>query len=276
MAALRRAGFARIVVAALLMLTVLVATSGLDMSPAAIKQIRAADPDARRSSARSAGPARGWPRAGSGFEKLPAVIASIDALLVLGNLAYSHWGIGLEGGLFSVFPVVWVVPITMAAAAIHYQPRLQIYVAAVYVIGLSILAFGELMMAPGETATDLGQLGGFFSPQANLVRVMMVLAAALILILVARQGRLLLERAVRETTLRVNLTRYLPRELAPILSDRAFDALRAGQRITATLLFVDIRDSSTLRREHGPDAARRLHRVVPAPGHQRRLLCMAA
>ncbi len=70
-------------------------------------------------------------------------------------------------------------------------------------------------------------------------------AAALILILVARQGRLLLERAVRETTLRVNLTRYLPRELAPILSDRAFDALRAGKRITATLLFVDIRDSST-------------------------------
>ena len=33
---------------------------------------------------------------------------------------------------------------------------------------------------------------------------------------------------MRETTLRVNLTRYLPRELAPILSDQAFDALRAG------------------------------------------------
>jgi adenylate cyclase len=83
-----------------------------------------------------------------------------------------------------------------------------------------------------------------FSPQANLVRIAMVLAAAMILIMVAQQGRLLLERAVRETTLRVNLTRYLPRELAPILSDRAFDALRAGQRISATLLFVDIRASS--------------------------------
>lgn len=250
-AALRRAGFARIVVAALLMLTVLVATSGLDMSPAAIKQIRAAILTL------SLFGALGW--AGAylasrriGVQKLPAVIASIDALLVLGNLAYSHWGIGLEGGLFSVFPVAWVVPITMAAAAIHYQPRLQIYVAAVYVMGLSIMAFGGPWMAPGETATDPGQLGGFFSPQANIVRVMMVLAASLILILVARQGRLLLERAVRETTLRVNLTRYLPRELAPILSDRAFDALRAGQRITATLLFVDIRDSSTLGENMDP------------------------
>jgi adenylate cyclase len=183
---------------------------------------------------------------------LPAIIASIDALLVLGNLAYSHWGIGLEGSLFSIFPVSWVVPITMAAAAIHYQPRLQVYVAAVYVIGLSLMAFGEPWIGPRGTATDLGQLGGFFSPQSNFVRVMMVLAAALILILVARQGRLLLERAVRETTLRVNLTRYLPRELAPILSDRAFDALRAGQRITATLLFVDIRDSSAIGENMDP------------------------
>jgi len=87
------------------------------------------------------------------IEFRPAERHRRDALLVLGNLAYSHWGIGLEGGLFSVFPVAWVVPITMAAAAIHYQPRLQIYVAAVYVMGLSIMAFGGPWMAPGETAT---------------------------------------------------------------------------------------------------------------------------
>lgn len=250
-AALRRAGMARMVVAALLMLTVLAVTAGLDMSPAATKQIRAATLTLTLFGA------LGWAGAWLAsrriaVEKLPAVIATIDAMLVLGNLAYSHWGIGLEGDLFSAFPVVWVVPITMAAAAIHYQPRLQIYVAAVYVIGLSFLAFGEPLMGSRETATDSGELGGFFSPQANLVRVMMVLAAALILILVARQGRLLLERAVRETTLRVNLTRYLPRELAPILSDRAFDALRAGKRITATLLFVDIRDLSTLGENMDP------------------------
>lgn len=250
-AALRRAGIARMVVAALLMLTVLLATAGLDMSPAAQKQIRAATLTLTLFGA------LGWAGAWLAsrriaVNKLPAVTASIDALLVLGNLAYSHWGIGLEGNLFSIFPVTWVVPITMAAAAIHYQPRLQIYVAAVYVIGLSLLAFAEPMIDLRGAGTDLGELGGFFSPQANLVRVVMVLAAALILILVARQGRLLLERAVQETTLRVNLTRYLPRELAPILSDRAFDALRAGQRITATLLFVDIRDSSSFGENMDP------------------------
>ena len=56
---------------------------------------------------------------------------------------------------------------------------------------------------------------------------------------------------MRETTLRLNLTRYLPRELAPILSEDGFASLRAGRRIRAALLFVDIRDSSALAETHG-------------------------
>ena len=34
------------------------------------------------------------------------------------------------------FPVVWVVPIALAANAIHFRPRLQAYAAALYVVGL--------------------------------------------------------------------------------------------------------------------------------------------
>jgi adenylate cyclase len=251
-AALRRAGLARIFVAALLLLSVIVAAATIEMTSAvAIKQIGAAELTLALFGA------LGWIGAWLAsrriaVRKLPAITASLDALLVLGNLAYSHWGLGLAGGFFSIFPVAWVVPITMAAAAIHYQPRLQIYVAMLYVIGLSLLAFGGQMVNAQERGADMAQLAGLFSPQANLVRIVMVLAAALILILVARQGRLMLERAVRETTLRVNLTRYLPRELAPILSDRTFDDLRAGQRISATLLFVDIRASSSLGESMDP------------------------
>ena len=51
---------------------------------------------------------------------------------------------------------------------------------------------------------------------------------------------------MRETTLRLNLTRYLPGELAPVLSEAEFENLRQGQRIPVALLFVDIRDSSAL------------------------------
>jgi adenylate cyclase len=179
------------------------------------------------------------------IQSLPIITALLDAFLVLGNLGYSHWGLGVPGGFYSVFPVAWVVPITMAAAAIHYQPRLRVFVAAVYVVGLSLLAFGGDMLSLEERQQDLSAMGGLFSAQANMIRIVMVFAAGLILILVARQGRLMLERAVRETTLRVTLTRYLPRELAPILTDQAFASLRQGRRIPVSLLFVDIRASTT-------------------------------
>ncbi|MGO4572071.1 adenylate/guanylate cyclase domain-containing protein [Microvirga sp. 2TAF3] len=244
-AALRRAGLARIVVSALLLFAVVAATSSVTItSRGALHQIWAAEITLALFGF------MGW---GSIWlasrrivvARLPALTASLDAMLILGNLAYSHWGLGVPGGFFAVFPVVWVVPITMAATAIHYNPRLQAYVAALYVGGLSLLAFGGALLSPDERRQDLAELSGLFSAQANLVRIVMVFSTALILILVARQGRLMLERAVRETTLRLNLTRYLPRELAPILSERAFASLRAGRRIPVTLLFVDMRDSSS-------------------------------
>ncbi len=243
--ALQRAGMARMVTAGLLLLAVVVATAGIELdNPMARKQIRAAELTLVLFGA------LGWVGAWLAskriaIERLPVVTAILDALLVLGNLAYSHWGLGIPGSLFAAFPVTWVVPITMGAAAIHYQPRLQAFVAGIYVAGLSLLAFGGDFMSAAERQEDLAALQGLFSTQANAVRIVMVFAAALILILVARQGRLMLERAVRETTLRVNLTRYLPRELAPILTDQAFASLRQGRRIPVTVMFVDIRASTT-------------------------------
>jgi len=243
-AALQRAGLARLMVAGLLLLAVLGATASVSMAdPMALQQIWAAELTL------SLFGMQGWIGAflasrRIGIAWLPVVTAAIDALLILGNLAYSHWGLGIPGSLFAAFPVSWVVPITMAAAAIHYQPRLQASVAVVYVIGLALLAFGSEALTPAERQQDLSMLSGLFSTQANTVRIVMLLACALILILVARQGRTLLERAVRETTLRANLTRYLPRELAPVLTEQAFASLRRGRRIRVAVLFVDMRAST--------------------------------
>lgn len=243
--ALQRAGLARMVTAGLLLLAVILATAGVELdSPMARKQIHAAQLTLVLFGA------LGWVGAWLASKRiaiarLPYITAILDAVLVLGNLGYSHWGLGIPGSLFAAFPVVWVVPIAMGAAAIHYQPRLQAFVAAVYVVGLSLLAFGGGLVSPAERQQDLAEIVGLFSMQANMVRIVMVFAAALILILVARQGRLMLERAVRETTLRANLTRYLPRELAPILTDQAFASLRQGRRIPVTVMFVDIRASTT-------------------------------
>jgi len=243
--ALQRAGIARMVVAGLLLLTVIIATDGIEFaSPMAARQIWIAELTLTLFGA------LGWFGAWLASKRiavnrLPLVTAVLDALLILGNLAYSHGELGVPGNLFAAFPAAWVVPITIAAAAIHYQPRLQAFVALIYVAGLSLLAYGGGSLTPAERQQDLSEISGLFSEQANLVRIAMILSLALILILVARQSRVLLERAVRETTLRANLTRYLPRELAPVLTEEAFASLRQGRRTRITMLFVDMRASTS-------------------------------
>lgn len=250
--ALQRAGIARVVVASLLLATVLLVSHSIELdNPMALKQIAAAELTLTLFGM------SGWTSAWLASKRiaiaqLPVFTAVLDALLVLGNLAYSHWVLGVPGGLFAVFPVAWVVPITLAAVAIHYQPRLQILVALIYVAGLSLIAFGGEALTPDERREDLSQINTVFSEQANLIRVAMILSLALILILVARQGRVLLERAVRETTLRVSLTRYLPRELAPVLTEQAFASLRQGRRARVTVMFVDMRASTSFGESMDP------------------------
>lgn len=245
-AALRRAGAARVVVAGILLIAVLIATEGIPVTDVlAMHQVRAAE--ATLTFLGAVGLAGAWAASRRvAVTWLPSATATLDALLIFGNVGYSHFVLDMPGGYFAVYPGIWVIPITMAAAAIHYSPRLQAYVAVLYVTGLGILAWGSRYLNPYERQQDLGELSGQFGWQANAIRVVMVLAAGLILILVARQGRLILERAVREATLRANLMRYVPRELAPILSQQAFASLREGRRMPVTLLFVDIRASSAL------------------------------
>ncbi|WP_134500854.1 adenylate/guanylate cyclase domain-containing protein [Microvirga pakistanensis] len=242
--ALQRAGLVRMVVAGLLLLTIIIVTRGIEITnPVAARQIWIAELTLTLFGA------LGWVGAWLASKRiavarLPMITALLDALLILGNLGYSHGILGVPGNLFAAFPAAWVVPITIAAAAIHYQPRLQALVALIYVAGLSLLAYGEGSLTPAERRQDLSEIAGLFSEQANMVRIAMVFSLALILILVARQSRVLLERAVRETTMRLNLTRYLPRELAPVLTEEAFASLRQGRRIRITVLFVDMRAST--------------------------------
>lgn len=244
-AALKRAGQARIAIAAILFMgLVTVQLSDTITSPFALKQIHGAE------AALLVFGAVGWAMVWMASRRilvdvLPTIIAGLDALLILGNLAFNHWSLGIPGSLFAMYPAIWVMPVIMAATAIYYQPRLQALVGLIYVVGLSIIAFWDPQPSPEEFSRIMSGMWSAFTWQSNMMRIVTVLTASLVLFLVVRQGRLILERAVRETTLRLNLTRYLPRELAPILSERAFESLRTGRRIPVTLMFVDIRASSS-------------------------------
>ena len=136
MAAERRAGIVRIVVAAVLLATVLLAVGEVSHAPMLVRrQIEAAQVsltlvrDRRRRGSWLA-----YRRLVSRW--LAVATATADAVIIFGNLAYDHLSSGVAGNFFYGFPVVWVIPIAIAASAIHYRPRLQMYVAGLYFVGL--------------------------------------------------------------------------------------------------------------------------------------------
>jgi adenylate cyclase len=189
---------------------------------------------------------------GLALRSLPYFTATFDAALILGNLAYNLLVSAVPGNFFSTFPVIWLIPVVWAATAIHYRPRLQAFVTVIYLAGIVALMVGAGHAGPEERAAVLSRLPLGYGLPPNVVRLVMLLAAGIVLILVARQGRVLLERAVREATLRLNLVRYLPRELAPVLTEAEFADLRDGRRVEMAFLFVDIRGSTTLAENLDP------------------------
>jgi adenylate cyclase len=184
---------------------------------------------------------RGYP-----VQRLSYMTATADAVLILGNLSFSLFAFGIPGNFFSLFPGVWIVPIALAATALRYRPALQIYVAILYVVGLTALMLLAGIIPVERRAAFLAQFSMGFGLPPNAVRLVMIAIAAVVLIVVASRGRRLLQEAVRETTVRLDLTRFLPQELAPVLTDPAFSELRTGRRQTVALLFVDVRGSTAM------------------------------
>jgi len=77
------------------------------------------------------------------------------------------------------------------------------------------------------------------------MRLAMLLLLGALLVMAAYRGRRLLVRALDEAEQRGALTRFLPAEIASLITDGAFGGgLLPGRRQLAAILFVDIRDST--------------------------------
>ena len=134
----RRAGLARLLVAALLYAV-------LEGARYAHPRPRTPSPYARsrrrgRSSASSPCSAsrstssrgRGSPRAPS-----PSRRRSPTPPLILGGLLYNRVSTDVPGGFLFAFPLAWAIPLALAANAVYYRPGVQVFATGLYVVGLS-------------------------------------------------------------------------------------------------------------------------------------------
>jgi len=192
-------------------------------------------------------------RTGRWSPALGYVTATADIAILLSNAAYNHASTGLAGDFLWVFPAVWVVPIVLAASAMRYRPGFQVYLTLLCGGGLLAVALSAGQLSISQRAATIQQVNLLLGPPPNILRLCMLVITGIILAFVAWRGRRLLLRAIDETSQRITLTRFLPSEIADILQDEAVD-LRRGRRQDASVLFIDMRDSTALAEDMAPEA----------------------
>ena len=176
--------------------------------------------------------------------ELAFAFLALDAVLIGLFLHLTFQNTGFTGDFAAVFPVVWLPPLLLTVAVLRIQPNVQVFgLVAFTVVMLSVvLAHGST--DPESRYLIAGRAATFFAPQANTMRLAMLLLLGAFLVVAAYRGRRLLVRALGEAERRAALTRFLPAEIASLITDGAFGGLRRGRRQRAVILFADIRDST--------------------------------
>ncbi|HTN97612.1 MAG TPA: adenylate/guanylate cyclase domain-containing protein, partial [Nordella sp.] len=189
------------------------------------------------------------------------VTVTIDILVIGLSLTGDLIDAQLPGRFAAALPTAVAALLVLAVGSLRLRPAVQIY-SLVLMLVLLVLALNvDSMMAGNETDTVGIAVYQFFGPAANTARLAMFVLYGLVLIAAAWRGQYLLRHSVEETMRRINLVRYLPTELAPMLASGNVDELRSGRRARVAVLFIDIRNSVAM--EEALDPAR-LAQVVSA------------
>lgn len=169
-----------------------------------------------------------------------------DSLLIAANLYLGLRDLRLPGDFAGAMPIVGAIALILTTSSLRLRPGLQLYTSAL-LTGLLVavaLAIGLAGDAERTEGADRGAI--LFGPEPNGIRLVMLLLAGAVLVVGAARGRSLLRRAVEETRRRANLSRFLPKEFAPLLGAGRLDELLRGRKAEVALLFVDVRDSTAL------------------------------
>ena len=164
--------------------------------------------------------------------------ATADCLFVLLGVWLSLVNINVPGSHVFVFPSVWLAPLVLTFGALRFNPWLQAYITLLIVLGLFFL----LQMAPAEAKAPKAQsIALFFAGPPNYMRLAMLALAGMILVAASARTRVFLLRSMTEARHSLNLTRYLPGQLAPRLAEGGLAELQRGTRQQMGVLFIDLR-----------------------------------
>jgi adenylate cyclase len=178
--------------------------------------------------------------------------AVIDAAMVTMLLYFTSRVSLLPAAYAFAFPVVSAIPLFLAVNMLRFRPAVQVCASLLFAAG-SILAVAVANPVDDSLYQSAETIDTLFSRAPNVMRVVMFVLTACVFILAAARGRRMLMNAVAETANRVNLSRFVPTELAPLMAASTAGALRTGRKAEVALMFVDMRDSTALEENAAPD-----------------------
>jgi len=182
----------------------------------------------------------------------PWAFATFDLVLVMANLYGSHWNTGTPGNYTLILPSAWMIPLILAYGALRFNPAMQTYIAVSMLAGLLVVS-GSFPWVVAAVEPVPASIGPTYDIQTNVMRWLMLGSTAFVLTAAAARARQLLRRAIGETVRRENLTRYLPAELAPALSEQGLEAVTRGKRQRVAVLFVDLQGFTTRAEAMSPE-----------------------
>lgn len=176
--------------------------------------------------------------------------AAGDCLFILSGAWLGLQNTGLTSDYLVILPTLWLIPVVLAIGVLRFNPSVQSFTIVFLVLGLIFLArqYPTLSAAP-QDAVDV-----FFAEPPNIMRLAMIAIAGVVMIGATWRMRSLFRRALRETEQRVNLTRYVPSEVAPQLAHAGLQALQGGRRQTVAVMFVDMRGFTARAEKMEPEA----------------------
>lgn len=177
------------------------------------------------------------------------VFAIADATMVASICSLSLSRNDLPGTSVFAVPAVWTVPLLLTVGALRYRPAIQIWSASLFILALVFVA---VSIPPTQEVAAIPQQGlqRLFSMPASLSRLILLLLTAVASIIVIYRARVVLLVAEQEGYSRAALSRFLPSEIVPLVTEG--DAWLEGRRQSVVVLFVDIRNSTRISEDLDP------------------------
>ncbi len=174
-----------------------------------------------------------------------------DVSVICGNLFLTATLGGTGAMLVLASPASILICVLFVLQALRYRVGLQFFLSASLLLILTVLVFLPGSAVPDEILQRVVQ--SEFSLVPNSVRLVLLGIVAGITTFAVWRAYRLLNRVARETEMRVNQTRFLPSELSTSMTDADIVQMRHGRSVELVIMFVDVRGFTAMFEAQAPE-----------------------